>query len=518
MSFGIGYKKLGIFFILFTIFIMIFPEALAEKMDLELFDKTENNKTIRIIVELESDIKSQTKFSAKNEITNQQKIKDVQDQLLQTIDIQTAHKFKYTPYISARVDKNNLGKLFASPLVKSIYEDKIDLLSLSNSVPVIGADSAHTLGFTGQGKTVAILDTGVDKIHPMLVDKVVSEACYTQNDPPNSFGCPNGMESQLGDGAAIPCTVAGCDHGTHVTGIAAGKEFDGLVGIAPDANIIAIQVFTSLFSEDDCGIGNAPCIGAFHSDQIKAMERVYDLRNDFHIASVNLSLGSGLFVESCDSDPRKQIIDMLRSVGIATIAASGNNGFPIAMHAPACISSAISVGATTNSDQIWISGLRGSNTASFLDLLAPGRFIQSAVPGGGFGVKSGTSMATAHVTGAWAILKQLDPYASVDQILSALEDSGKLIVDTRPSNAGQEDVIKPRIQVDQALLALQVPVGGTMIPLEHTSLFLVYIQDMALWLIPFVIAIVGTLLILASRFTIKNRLSSLNHHVQKSTN
>jgi len=188
------------------------------------------------------------------------------------------------------------------------------------------------------------------------------------------------------------------------------------------------------------------------------------------------------------------------------------------MHAPACISSAISVGATTNSDQIWISGFGGSNTASFLDLLAPGRFIQSAVPGGGLGFKSGTSMATAHVTGAWAVLKQLVPYASVDQILSAIEDSGKLIVDTRPSNAGKEDVIKPRIQVDQALLVLQVPVGGTMIPFDHTSLFLVYIQDMALWLVPFVIVIVGTLLIFTRRIAIKNRLSSLYNHVHKSTN
>ena len=127
-------------------------------------------------------------------------------------------------------------------------------------------------------------------------------------------------------------------------------------------------------------------------------------------------------------------------------------------------------------------------------------------------------MRTAHVTGAWAILKQSNPFASVDQILFSLEDSENLIVDTRPSNAGREDVIKPRIQVDQALFALQVPVGGTMIPIEPTSLFLVYIQDMALWLVPFVIAIVGTLLILARRIAIKNRLSSLYNHVHKSTN
>jgi len=70
-----------------------------------------------------------------------------------------------------------------------------------------------------------------------------------------------------------------------------------------------------------------------------------------------------------------------------------------------------------------------SNRAAFLDLLAPGSAIESSVPGGAYGMMYGTSMAAPHVAGAWAALRQLEPDASVDQILDVLESSGRWIPD-----------------------------------------------------------------------------------------
>ena len=75
---------------------------------------------------------------------------------------------------------------------------------------------------------VAVIDSGVSKTTPMLVGKVVSEACYSSNVPaPNSSSfCPGGATSSVAVGSAVNCplNVPGCDHGTHVASIAAGNS------------------------------------------------------------------------------------------------------------------------------------------------------------------------------------------------------------------------------------------------------------------------------------------------------
>jgi hypothetical protein len=165
-----------------------------------------------------------------------------------------------------------------------------------------------------------------------------------------------------------------------------------------------------------------------------------------------MSIGGGEYSSQaeCDADhpAEKAAIDQLRSVGIAVVVSAGNEGVADALGSPGCISSAVSVGSTTKSDGISIF----SNSAPFLSLLAPGSSITSSLPGGDFGIKSGTSMAAPHVTGAWAILKQKNGAASVDQVLDALQSTGLPLED--PISF----VTTPRIQIAQALDAL--PGGG----------------------------------------------------------
>src|SRR5207249_3321377 len=78
----------------------------------------------------------------------------------------------------------------------------------------------------------------------------------------------------------------------------------------------------------DCGLFNTPCVGAYTSDLISGLERVYTVRSTRNIASVNLSLGGGSFTAACDGEPEKMIIDTLRSAGVATVVAAGNDGSP----------------------------------------------------------------------------------------------------------------------------------------------------------------------------------------------
>lgn len=422
-----------------------------------LLAKAQVSGPVRVIVGLRATFQPEGALGAPTAVRTQRSaIRQAQTALLDRLaayQVAGVKRFESIPFLALEADAIALQQLEAAPEVTSLQEDRAVPPALAESASLVGAPAAWASGFTGAGQTVAILDTGVDKQHPFLAGKVVSEACYSTTNSVATSVCPGGVAQSISAGSGVNCnlSIAGCAHGTHVAGIAAGKG-NNFSGVAKDANIIAIQVFSRFNNQNDCDDDPAPCVRTYDSDYIRGLERVQALSSSFKIAAANMSLGGGKFTANCDADEAatKATIDNLRSLGIATVISSGNSSYTNALGSPACISSAISVGSTGDGSRgaVRDAVASSSNSASFLHLLAPGRFINSSVPGGSFENLSGTSMAAPHVAGAWAVLKSKAPSAAVAQVLAALTSSGVPITDAR------NGITKPRLQLAAALQAL----------------------------------------------------------------
>jgi hypothetical protein len=399
---------------------------------------------VRVIVTLRQPARRQTLDVSRSALA--ETVSEIGDRVLARVPRGRAvTRFSELPVLAMSVSAAELEALASSADVTSIRVDRLRKPRLSESVPLIGAPTAWAAGATGSGWAVAVLDTGVDKTHPFLSGKVVSEACFSTTDAGSAATsvCPGGANSTAtGSGVACSASVEGCDHGTHLAGIAAGTGAS-FSGVAKNASIISIQVYSRIDSAGFCSPDASPCVGAFDSDVIAGLNRVYALRNSFNIGAALVALGSGSFTSSCDASvpDYKTAIDQLRGVNIPTVISSGNGSSATAMEAPACVSTAVSVGATTKNDQL----ATYTNRNAQLSLVAPGTAIYSPEPGGAFSFFTGTSMAAAHVAGAWTLMRQRTPSASVSSILTAFRNTGEPVAD--PIRGGT----LPRIDVAAAL-------------------------------------------------------------------
>ena len=323
------------------------------------------------------------------------------------------------PYIALSLDAAGFEATRNSGVVSMIDDDEQLFVSASslepsstvspssiNSTATMGATAAWAAGWKGAGSTVAVIDTGVQTDHPYLMrgstKKTIAEACFTIV----GSSCPSGEEmtpnSDPIPGAAEPCSsaVISCSHGTHVAGIAVGGDGSSVPsGVAPDANLIAINVFHEYTD------GMIPKISSATSSINDALSWLYNKRGLFpSLTSVNMSLGgSTKYTNYCDSSnsSTKAFIDQLLTVGITTVIASGNDGWANGVSAPGCISTAVTVGAV---DGVPDASTFYSNDGPQVDLMAPGSNITSSILGSQMGLLSGTSMATPAVAGAIAVL------------------------------------------------------------------------------------------------------------------
>jgi hypothetical protein len=200
------------------------------------------------------------------------------------------------------------------------------------------------------------------------------------------------------------------DHGTHVAGTigAAGGNGAGVAGVCWDVTIISAQF-----------LGRR---GGYTSDAVKAVDYLTDLRtrHGMNVVASNNSWGGGGF-----SQALRDAIERANAANILFVAAAGNasNNNDTTPSYPSSYTNAnvIAVAALTNSGAL---ASFSSYGASSVDIGAPGVGIVSSVPGkrgaSAYGSKSGTSMATPHVTGAAALYASSHPGATAAQIKGAI--------------------------------------------------------------------------------------------------
>ncbi|MBR4659321.1 MAG: S8 family serine peptidase [Clostridia bacterium] len=230
---------------------------------------------------------------------------------------------------------------------------------------------------------VAVIDTGADSDHPFLVDRLIPGWNFVNNtDNPED----------------------GHSHGTHVCGTVVDGTFSNV-------KIMPIKVLSDQGSGSTLNVGLGMEYGSLHGADVE-----------------NMSLGGG-----CDGGEEHhfmaEIVDEAFDRGTTVVVAAGNESQDAANCCPANIERLCTVASIGQSHSLSYF----SNYGPLVDIAAPGESITSSVPGGDFGSKDGTSMASPHVAAVAAQIKTANPDMNADEVISVIKAHAKTISAT---NAG----------------------------------------------------------------------------------
>ena len=351
-------------------------------------------------------------------------------------------------------------KLFSNSLViKNIPNDAVDSIKsldyvknvrvpkkikmqsdpLSWGVSKINADQVWNLHdnkgreLTGEGISIAIIDTGIDYDHEFFGGgfgpgyKVVDGydfVTFNGYDDVNKWHDPKSPDDDPDDEQG---------HGTHCAGIA--------LGVAPGASLYAYRVL----NKD--GWGNETWLQ-------EAMTRATDPNGDFdtsdHVDIISLSFGT--VDEGDPNDAMSAMVNQAVDCGVTVVAAAGNNGpSSHTISSPGCAENAITVGNSNSYGKVTLSSSRGPTMDGKTkpDIVAPGTSIYSTWLNNDYRTLSGTSMAAPHVAGAAALLLQLHPDISPNDVKDSLKQKAvKLFApngsmyDEYTQGAGRIDILK----------------------------------------------------------------------------
>lgn len=291
---------------------------------------------------------------------------------------------------AARLSARQVAALRTDPEVASVTPDRpVSAASIPTGVRRIGAvNGTSTRGASSVG--IAVIDTGIDLDHPDL-DVKAGTSCTGSATPDDDNG-----------------------HGTHVAGTIAGEGVEGVYGVAPGSDVYPVKVLDSGGSGWDSWV-------------ICGLDWVAQNAAAKNIRVANMSLGGDGTTSACGDhrDPLHEAVCRATAAGVTMAVAAGNDGRDFGadpVDTPAWFPEVLTVTAMSDGDGAsggarapsCMGGESDDRFASFSNyatadtdaahtIAAPGVCILSSVPGGGYGIGSGTSMASPHVAGEIAL-------------------------------------------------------------------------------------------------------------------
>lgn len=320
--------------------------------------------------------------------------------------------------------------------VRALSSTNDEFFSLQWQYPLMNLWSAWDTSVGDPSVIVAVIDTGVVLDHPDLLNQWVDGYDFIRDAEAARDG--DGLDDDPTDEGLAEFKAV--YHGTHVAGsiAALGNNNRGVAGVAYASKLMPLRVLT----EDENAGGNT-------YDLIQAMRYAAGLSNDANLLPqrpadiINLSLSFDGPVASVES-----LLNTITDRGIIVVAASGNESEALVSY-PAAYSTVFAVGATDLQGRI----TSYSNTGSALDLVAPGGDMSVDLNGDGYpdGILStgmngdtpaytfleGTSMATPHVAGVFALMRAINPDLSPTDLRSLLSQ-GALTDDI--GDSGRDDI------------------------------------------------------------------------------
>ncbi len=324
-------------------------------------------------------------------------------------------------------NSNGLGNLFAPGQLK---KENIDTLITTQT----NANSLHDMGITGAGITVAVLDSGT-----LMGGKLGKNLLRNSHGYPRAFYKYDAQRSRMYYG--LNDDKHG--HGSHVSSIIASSVLDdkgNYNGMAPDAYLLSVKAF------DEDGNGS-------YADVLDGLNWIYQNRHRYGVRVLNLSLGAKV-QSNYWNDPINQAVMRLWDAGVVVVTSAGNTGSDNAtITVPGNVPYVVTVGAITDSyspfdtsdDRLTSFSSRGPTHEGFVkpEVVAWGGHIEMKVDRSKLGKKkwfesltgenylaeSGTSQASAVVTGIVALMLDDDPTLTPDDVKCRLMSASQPIND-----------------------------------------------------------------------------------------